>query len=143
MIFLFWRNVPKKLRINNKNTLTTKVPTIFLIIQKGCISWHEMKSTNIFFFFLICVFLLLHLFRFAPSFFFYHQTSVISTQNWKPSFFFWNELSITMALVGRHYPFPMWRVGYVATSPPFFWFVIFFFFFNLFVLIALFFLHVI
>ena len=87
----------------------------------------KWKAQTFFFFFLICIFLL-PLFRFAPSFFFYHQTLVTSTQNQCQVFFFFlfQLVSITQALAGRHYPSPMWSVWHVAASLPFIWFVNFF-----------------
>ena len=85
-------------------------------------TFSSFSSSAFSFFFIFSVLLLL------SSSITRHQSLVPKIKSQVFFFFFWNELSITMALAGRHYPFPMWRVGHVATSPPFFWFVIFFFF---------------
>ena len=99
---------------------------MFLILPWRKDVFHGMKwkaqtfssfSSSAFFFFLFTVLLL-------SSSITRHQSLVPKTRS--QVFFFLNELSITIALAGRHYASPMWRVGHVATSPPFFWFVIFF-----------------
>ena len=77
--------------------------------------YNEMKSTNLFFIFLICVFLVLPLLH-LPSFFFYRRSLVPKGQD----FFFFNEFSAFH--FGLHWwtlPFPMWKVGHVAMSLPF------------------------
>ena len=99
---------------------------MFLILPWRKDVFHGMKwkaqtfssfSSSAFSFFLFTVLLL-------SSSITRHQSLVPKTRS--QVFFFLNELSITIALAGRHYASPMWRVGHVATSPPFFWFVIFF-----------------
>ena len=77
--------------------------------------YNEMKSTNLFFIFLICFFLVLPLLH-LPSFFFYRRSLVPKGQD----FFFFNEFSaFYFGLHWRTLPFLMWKVGHVAMSLPF------------------------